>query len=84
MAKKIRHYITVFFIVLYKVIFSQFSGRQCRFEPTCSNYTKEAITEYGFLKGAYMAIKRVCKCNPFYKKGEAYLYDPVKKINETS
>lgn len=47
----------------------------CRFIPTCSEYAKEAIEEYGFLKGWYLSIKRILRCNPFGKTG----YDPVPK-----
>ncbi len=47
----------------------------CRFKPTCSEYTYEAINEYGVLKGTYLGIKRIIKCNPFGKYG----YDPLKK-----
>lgn len=47
----------------------------CRFTPTCSEYTKEAINEYGSIKGLYLGIKRILKCHPFGKKG----YDPVPK-----
>lgn len=45
----------------------------CRFYPTCSNYAKEAITKYGFLKGIFLSIKRILRCNPFGGSG----YDPV-------
>ena len=45
----------------------------CRFYPTCSNYAIEALGEYGFLKGWFLAIKRILRCNPFGKTG----YDPV-------
>lgn len=46
----------------------------CRFYPTCSEYTLEALEKYGVLKGGFMAIKRILRCNPFNKGG----YDPVK------
>ncbi len=46
----------------------------CRHYPTCSNYAIDAINEYGSLKGSYMSIKRIIKCNPLGKPG----YDPVK------
>ncbi len=47
----------------------------CRHIPTCSNYTIEAISEYGSIKGLYLGIKRVLKCNPWGTSG----YDPVPK-----
>jgi putative membrane protein insertion efficiency factor len=46
----------------------------CRFEPSCSRYGYEAIDKYGLLRGGWMTMKRIGRCNPFYK-GE--LYDPV-------
>lgn len=47
----------------------------CRFIPTCSNYAIEAIEVYGTVKGSYLTIKRLLKCNPLSKPG----YDPVPK-----
>ena len=47
----------------------------CRFTPTCSQYTKEAIECYGTIKGIYLGIKRIIKCHPFGKYG----YDPLIK-----
>lgn len=49
------------------------SHKQCRFIPTCSEYTKEAINVYGSFKGTYMGIKRIIRCNPLSKS----IYDPV-------
>ena len=45
----------------------------CRFTPTCSAYALEAIQKYGALKGGYLSVRRVLRCNPFHKGG----YDPV-------
>ncbi|MEG1990891.1 MAG: membrane protein insertion efficiency factor YidD, partial [Christensenella sp.] len=45
----------------------------CRFTPTCSQYAVEAVTKYGALKGTFLAIKRILRCNPLFKGG----YDPV-------
>ena len=45
----------------------------CRFYPSCSHYGYQAIYKYGFFKGAYMAVRRVFRCNPFNPGG----YDPV-------
>ena len=52
-----------------KVIF----GSACRYEPTCSQYTKEAIEKHGTLKGIVFGAKRVLRCHPFAKGG----FDPV-------
>ena len=47
----------------------------CRYTPTCSNYAIESLTTYGFIKGWYLSIKRILRCNPLGGKG----YDPVPK-----
>ena len=47
---------------------------RCKFYPTCSEYTKQAIEKYGVVKGVGLGIKRIIKCNPFSKGG----YDPLK------
>ena len=65
-------YISIKLIELYQKIPGPWHNK-CRFYPTCSNYAKEAILKYGFIKGWYLAIKRIIKCNPLYKGG----YDPV-------
>lgn len=77
MIKKIRHFIISIIIALYKLLFSDFSGRQCRFEPTCSLYAKNVIIEHGFFYGILLTLKRILKCNPFYKRKEPYIFDPV-------
>lgn len=50
------------------------SHSKCRFYPTCSEYTIIAIEEYGTIKGLYLGLKRIIRCNPFNKK---FGYDPV-------
>lgn len=49
-------------------------GVHCKYEPTCSEYTKQAIEKYGVVKGIWIGIKRIIRCNPFSKGG----YDPLK------
>ena len=53
---------------------SEYKNIHCKFYPTCSEYTKQAIEKYGTLKGIFLGIKRIIKCNPFSKGG----YDPLK------
>ena len=47
---------------------------KCKYYPTCSDYTKQAIIQYGGIKGIFLGGKRILKCNPFSKGG----YDPLK------
>ena len=47
---------------------------KCKFYPTCSEYTKQAIEKYGAVKGIFLGIYRILRCNPFSKGG----YDPLK------
>lgn len=51
------------------------SHNSCKYIPTCSNYAIEAIENYGSVKGSYLTIKRILRCNPFSKGG----FDPVPK-----
>ena len=69
--------ILIFFIKIYQKIISPiFSsmGIKCKYYPTCSEYTKQAIEKYGCIKGVYIGGKRIIRCNPFSKGG----YDPLK------
>ena len=64
------------FIRFYQKSISPYCPPRCRFTPTCSQYALEAIQYHGARKGSYLALKRLCKCHPFYK-GD--VYDPVPK-----
>jgi len=48
---------------------SPWIGHQCRFYPTCSHYTEEAIIRFGFIKGSYLGVCRLLKCHPWHKGG---------------
>lgn len=57
----------------YQMIISPFLGNNCRYSPTCSAYTIEAMEKYGPFRGIWMGLKRVGRCHPFHEGG----YDPV-------
>lgn len=57
----------------YRVSISPMHRPCCRFIPTCSQYAMEAIEKYGAIKGGYLALRRILRCNPLHKGG----YDPV-------
>ncbi|MGM0600750.1 MAG: membrane protein insertion efficiency factor YidD [Candidatus Rifleibacteriota bacterium] len=63
----------MFMIRFYQRWVSPMLGSNCRFRPTCSQYTLEAIEKYGFVKGGFMGLWRILRCNPFSKGGD----DPV-------
>ncbi len=53
----------------YQIFLSPFVGNSCRFYPSCSNYALEAIEKHGALKGFFLTLKRIAKCNPWHKGG---------------
>ena len=57
---------------LYQWTLSPIIGRQCRFQPTCSNYMIQAVEKYGAIRGTAKGIWRIVRCNPFCRGG----YDP--------
>lgn len=65
--------LALFLISAYKLCLSPFIGNQCRFYPTCSTYTREAIIKHGCLKGCILGAGRICRCHPFHPGG----CDPV-------
>jgi len=60
-------------ITLYQLTLSMLIGQQCRFYPTCSQYTREAIETHGVIKGTKLGIRRISHCHPWHEGG----YDPV-------
>ena len=70
-------YVLVKIIRFYQLAISPLFPASCRFYPTCSNYTIEAINKHGAIKGIFLGIIRILKCHPFHKGG----YDPVPERN---
>lgn len=71
--------VVLFLIKIYQLTISPDHGlwrrptRGCRFYPSCSDYTRQAIEKFGILKGLQKSALRILKCHPFYRGG----YDPV-------
>ncbi|MCK9452492.1 MAG: membrane protein insertion efficiency factor YidD [Bacteroidales bacterium] len=63
----------ILLIRVYQYTLSPYIGRSCRYTPTCSVYSIEAIKKYGAIKGGWLAAKRIGSCNPWGGSG----YDPV-------
>ena len=61
-------------IHMYRLFISPLIGKNCRFEPTCSEYALAALKTHGVLRGSYLSIKRILKCHPFSRCSG---YDPV-------
>ena len=60
-------------IKIYQRFISPFFPSSCKFSPSCSKYGIDAINKYGALKGAFLTLKRIIRCNPWNKGG----YDPI-------
>ncbi|WP_185850991.1 membrane protein insertion efficiency factor YidD [Blattabacterium cuenoti] len=60
-------------ILLYQIGISPWIGKNCRYIPTCSEYTIQSLKKYNFYRASFMIIKRILRCHPFGKSG----YDPV-------
>jgi len=67
------------FIKVYKFLISPLLGPSCRYLPTCSDYSVEALKNYGFLKGLYLSLKRILSCHPIKFLGGGEGFDPVNK-----
>ena len=74
MINKFLTFSVISLINLYKYLISSLLGNNCRFLPTCSEYTKEAIIKFGLIKGTSLGFKRIIKCHPWGKSG----HDPIK------
>ena len=63
----------------YKYLVSPLFGHSCRYLPTCSQYSIDALIEFGFFKGLFISIKRILSCHPIKFLGGGEGFDPVKK-----
>ena len=74
--------ILIKFIRLYQFLISPLLGNSCRYLPSCSDYSIEALKTYGFFKGLFISSKRILSCHPIKFLGGGDGFDPVnKKIN---
>jgi putative membrane protein insertion efficiency factor len=66
-------------IRFYQLVLSPLMGNNCRYYPTCSCYTHQAIEKYGAIKGSWLGVKRISRCHPWAEGG----FDPVPGTEET-
>ena len=66
-------------IKAYKFLISPLLGKSCRYLPTCSEYSIEALETYGLIKGIFMSTKRILSCHPIKFLGGGEGFDPVKR-----
>lgn len=63
----------ILLIKIYQLFISPIFPSSCRYTPTCSHYTMEALKKYGLFKGGWLGVKRISRCHPWGGSG----YDPV-------
>lgn len=66
-------------IKLYKFLISPLIGHSCRYLPTCSDYSVEALKTFGLIKGLYLSLKRILSCHPIKFLGGGEGFDPIDK-----
>tara|TARA_X000000368_G_scaffold307442_1_gene245490 strand:- start:118 stop:369 length:252 start_codon:yes stop_codon:yes gene_type:complete len=67
------------FIKAYKFLISPLLGHSCRYMPTCSEFSIEALKTFGFIKGSLLSLKRILSCHPIKFLGGGEGFDPVNK-----
>ena len=60
-------FLLIRFVKIYAYLISPLTGQNCRFHPTCSAYTIEALEKHGVLKGLWLGFRRILKCHPWYR-----------------
>ena len=74
-------YLIIIPVRLYQILLSPLLGKNCRFNPTCSNYMLQAVREWGPLYGSWLGLKRIVRCHPWGGHGD----DPIpRKIRKDS
>ena len=68
----------IIIIRLYQLLISPMLGQNCRYLPTCSEYSIKSLKEHGLFRGSILSMKRILKCHPWSSHG----FDPVPKKNE--
>jgi len=71
--KNLIKYLFIGIILFYKKLISPLLPNSCRFYPTCSTYSLDAIKKFGPFKGLYLSFRRIIKCHPFHPGG----HDPL-------
>ena len=71
--------IIIKFIKVYRYLFSPLLGHSCRYLPTCSEYSIEALRNFGLFKGLFISMKRILSCHPIKFLGGGEGFDPVNK-----
>jgi len=69
-------YLLIAIIRFYQLAISPMLGSNCRFYPTCSHYAKQAIEQHGALKGTWLAVRRIGRCNPWQEGGVDLVPEP--------
>ncbi|MBA3731537.1 MAG: membrane protein insertion efficiency factor YidD [Gammaproteobacteria bacterium] len=77
--KKSMQTLLIRILKLYRLALSPYLGQHCRFAPTCSCYTIEAIETYGTLRGGYLALRRLLRCHPWCAGG----FDPLPRATNS-
>ena len=75
--------ILIKFIKIYQFLLSPFLGQSCRYLPTCSEYSIEALKKFGLSRGLFVSLKRILSCHPIKFLGGGDGFDPVKKEIKT-